>query len=683
MFYDLAAKYNTSKIREFSDLADVTTFGFRGEALSSLCALSNMIINTRHANVDCGTRLELDHRGEIVSKTPCARSIGTTITLTNIFATLPVRKREFVKNIKKEFTQMCQIMQGYCLIAKGIRIICTNTSKKGVKSILMSTHGVQSYIDNISSIFGPKQRTDLIEMKMTEDDDDPVKNRFKLEGWISSCSHGSGRSSKDRQFFYVNSRPCEPKQVIKVVNEMYHKYNANQSPFVFLNVVIDSQQVDVNLTPDKRQVLVNNEKILIEVIKSTLINTFGAIPSTFSMQNINVSQINSFKNDSEITSSDDERSQGNEEQNCKPDAKRFSNMLSQWKATGQTSEPNQTPKPSSKRKAETDEVYVRSTKLRSIQQFLTQLPGNEKTKSISDDETSDIEFQTVCDVVKLNTTNPPLQTFKLDQVDSPASNTKDIKNNQPFISSPFKSNTTIDDDESDSEITILDCETPNTSTVISKAVITINTSIDQIKSLMHLEANATQRAAEVRTKSLERLRFKATIDPSKNKVAEQELQTEIHKSDFRRMQIIGQFNLGFIITRLDDDLFIIDQHASDEKYNFETLQQTTQLQYQLMVNPQALHLTAVDEMVLIDNLQVFEMNGFRFDIDEKAEATKRCRLVGKPFSKNWEFGKEDIDELLFMLHVSNVFYLFVKPISFSFSQTVILSLKETKKNEDT
>lgn len=49
------------------------------------------------------------------------------------------------------------------------------------------------------------------------------------------------------------------------------------------------------------------------------------------------------------------------------------------------------------------------------------------------------------------------------------------------------------------------------------------------------------------------------------------------------MQIIGQFNQGFIITRLDSDLFIIDQHASDEKYNFETLQQNTVLKNQKLI----------------------------------------------------------------------------------------------------
>ena len=115
------------------------------------------------------------------------------------------------------------------------------------------------------------------------------------------------------------------------------------------------------------------------------------------------------------------------------------------------------------------------------------------------------------------------------------------------------------------------------------------------------------------------------------------------------MDIFGQFNLGFIIVGLFGDLFIVDQHATDEKYNFETLQQKTIIKSQKMVVPQNLELTYVNESILIDNLEIFQKNGFDFEIDENAPATKRIKLVSLPMSKNWTFGKEDIDELLFMI----------------------------------
>lgn len=71
-FIQIAAKYHTSKLREFTDLECVETFGFRGEALSSLCALSNMVITTRHRSSEYGTRLELNEHGAITKKEICA-----------------------------------------------------------------------------------------------------------------------------------------------------------------------------------------------------------------------------------------------------------------------------------------------------------------------------------------------------------------------------------------------------------------------------------------------------------------------------------------------------------------------------------------------------------------------------------------------------------------------------------
>lgn len=68
-------------------------------------------------------------------------------------------------------------------------------------------------------------------------------------------------------------------------------------------------------------------------------------------------------------------------------------------------------------------------------------------------------------------------------------------------------------------------------------------------------------------------------------------------------------------------------------------------------SPQQLELTGVNEQILMDNIDVFKKNGFTFDINEEALPTKRVKLLTIPMSKNWVFGKEDIEELLFMLRV--------------------------------
>lgn len=145
------------------------------------------------------------------------------------------------------------------------------------------------------------------------------------------------------------------------------------------------------------------------------------------------------------------------------------------------------------------------------------------------------------------------------------------------------------------------------------------------------------------------VKFFSQINPSQNESAENELRRELQKDSFKRMIILGQFNLGFIITKLGPDLFIVDQHATDEKYNFETLQLNTKIQNQKLVVPQSLNLTVEKEELFLHYAHIIRENGFDFVVDENEKATNRIKLTSVPLSKNWIFGKEDIDEILFIL----------------------------------
>ncbi|KAH8321618.1 hypothetical protein KR074_010509, partial [Drosophila pseudoananassae] len=727
----MTAKYHTSKIREFVDLLGVETFGFRGEALSSLCALSDMVIQTRHKSTEVGLKVELDHEGKIKKRTPCARGIGTTVTLSNLFVTLPVRRRDFTRNIKKEFTKMCQILQAYCLVTKGVRILCSNQTPKGAKTVVLQTHGAQDVLANISAVFGARQVADLVPLKSpfekgdlseaglradleasadaadttltqfsAEDVERLNQADFQLEGYISSCRHGAGRSSRDRQYFFVNSRPCDPKNIAKVMNEIYHRYNVQQQPFIYLNIVTARSDVDVNLTPDKRQLLINNERILLLALKKSLLDTFGQTPSTFQMQNttiVSMFEPKTVKKEEKVEEANESSNtiQEEEEDNLVPitSTQRFMDVLTQWRRTGDTQ--GTAPKASIKRRCtEAEELASRNKKMQKIQDFLTQEPPKEQSEEESvggDQETSkDHKEQSTLNNSFLNLkelekeseaydllTQPVKAANVVCKVLTPLKNRRSIAEFKPKekteiksseksetksdsilnleVEAPLLSQSTDATEEDDCEDAIelptrieFDKEEEDPNQSMSKyATGEIRTSLEEIASKMKAHEQE-QRERRSRAK-LQRLRFKSEINPNQNNNAEAELQREIGKEDFVRMDIIGQFNLGFIIVKLEDDLFIVDQHATDEKYNFETLQRTTQLEYQRLTVPQSLDLTAVNEMVLIDHLAVFEKNGFKFEINHDAPATKKIKLLGKPHSKRWEFGKEDIDELIFML----------------------------------
>ena len=154
----------------------------------------------------------------------------------------------------------------------------------------------------------------------------------------------------------------------------------------------------------------------------------------------------------------------------------------------------------------------------------------------------------------------------------------------------------------------------------------------------------------------------ATPDPQ---TAEERLSLTVSKNDFARMRIIGQFNLGFIIairpahqlaepdktSTLQDEVFIIDQHASDEKYNFERLQATTIVQNQRLVQPKLLDLTAVEEEIIIENQDALVKNGFLIEVDEGGDSPvgQRCSVVSLPMSREVTFSTRDLEELLILL----------------------------------
>ncbi|VDO81279.1 unnamed protein product [Heligmosomoides polygyrus] len=96
------------------------------------------------------------------------------------------------------------------------------------------------------------------------------------------------------------------------------------------------------------------------------------------------------------------------------------------------------------------------------------------------------------------------------------------------------------------------------------------------------------------------------------------------KSEFIKMSVVGQFNKGFIITRLRDHLFLVDQHASDEKYNFERFQRKARVETQRLIHPQPLDLGAVQASALRDNLSIMEANGFGFEFKESGKRWLHC-----------------------------------------------------------
>ena len=112
---------------------------------------------------------------------------------------------------------------------------------------------------------------------------DYSSHNVRVCGVISSGAWGQGRSSPDRQFYYINGRPCDLKQVSRAINEVYKSFNTHQSPLAVLDFQIPPESVDINVSPDKRTIFVHSETNLIAALRTALEEFFAPSRSSYAV----------------------------------------------------------------------------------------------------------------------------------------------------------------------------------------------------------------------------------------------------------------------------------------------------------------------------------------------------------------------------------------------------------------
>jgi len=687
-FQALTLKHHTSKLRDFDDLTYVQTFGFRGEALSSLCAMGHLTVSTRHSSQPVGTQLSFDHDGKIVSQESNPRPVGTTLTLRNIFVTMPVRLKEFQRNLKREFAKMVKVLQAYCIISTGVRISCSN-SVKNKRTVLLSSSGGDALDKQIVDVFGSAQMATLKEIRTVRPSLELWQSfnlrgevfveslPFEVKGYVSTCVHGKGRSAPDRQFYFVNGRPCDPLKVSKLVNEVYHSFNRYQNPFVVMDIRSQTaESVDVNLTPDKRKILLENENVLLAVIKASLMEIFDSAATSFTVNNIPLSAaFAAKKNGDDAEENAEVVSESTVNDGTSNNSKVSFNALRTMFGSSGSNKTSSIESPPAAKKART--MTSRQEKISNFVSYETK-----RTSSVS----STLGQENVPEKLSSSTSENPGPVFQI--------YTKQSESISAGEKSDVKSNDhEMDTDEADENVIVVEDEMPARDKDDKSRCAELQFSMEKLR------ISIGENCGKKRLGDQDRFRrFLANINPEQNSTAEQELEKEIKKTDFERMRIYGQFNLGFIIAGLPakagsfqenennaenfdaeevEDLFIIDQHATDEKYNFERLQQTEKLQAQKLAVPQKLDLPPTSRSLLLSNMDTFTANGFQFDVTEeeekadertemeadelakevddrdKADERATIKLTTIPISRNWTFGKQDIEELLFMLGESD------------------------------
>ncbi|KAK4157251.1 hypothetical protein C8A00DRAFT_29815 [Chaetomidium leptoderma] len=284
----IALKHYTSKLSSYDDLSELQTFGFRGEALSSLCALSRFsVVTCTQQEAPRATRLEFETSGKLKSTSVVSGQRGTTVIIEDLFRNLPVRRRELERNIKREWGKVINLLNQYACVQTGVKFTVSQQPTKGKRMILFSTKGNPTTRENIINVFGVKTMSALISMDLklalTPTTGPLNKGKARAEGsatevrvlgHVSRPTHGEGRQTPDRQMLYVNGRPCGLPQFAKVFNEVYRSYNASQSPFIFADIQLDTHLYDVNVSPDKRTILLHDQGQMLDNLRESLIELF-------------------------------------------------------------------------------------------------------------------------------------------------------------------------------------------------------------------------------------------------------------------------------------------------------------------------------------------------------------------------------------------------------------------------
>lgn len=228
---------------------------------------------------------------------------GTTVSVENLFQNLPVRRRELERNIKREWGKVISLLNQYACIQTGVKFTVSQTPNKGKRIVLFSTKANKTTRENIVNVFGAKTISALVtldlklELEATSgssqrwtNQEDGGSKEILVKGYVSRPNHGEGRQTPDRQMFYVNSRPCGLPQFAKVFNEVYKSFNSSQSPFIFADIQLDTHLYDVNVSPDKRTILLHDQTRMLDNLRDSLTELFENQEYTMP-----VSQIATFK----------------------------------------------------------------------------------------------------------------------------------------------------------------------------------------------------------------------------------------------------------------------------------------------------------------------------------------------------------------------------------------------------
>ncbi len=252
-------RHATSKIIDANDLLSISSLGFRGEALSSICAVSSVEVITKEKQNLTGLRYVIEGSKEI-ELSDIGAPDGTTIIVRDLFFNVPVRKK-FLKSPATEGGYIAEMMEHLALSHPEIAI---NFIMNG--RVIFSTSGSNDIKEVIYRIYGKDIKDRLLSINTSNE-------YITINGFILKPE--INKSNRSFENFFINGRYVQCDIVSKAVEEGYKNFlMQHKFPFVFLYLTINPKDIDVNVHPSKMMIRLNNQEkiygIIVDLIKNTL-----------------------------------------------------------------------------------------------------------------------------------------------------------------------------------------------------------------------------------------------------------------------------------------------------------------------------------------------------------------------------------------------------------------------------
>jgi len=259
-------RHSTSKIQQAEDLFSLHTMGFRGEALASICAVSEVELRTMRSGDTMGTRIVITG-SKVEAQEPVACAVGSTMTVKKLFFNVPAR-RKFLKSDNVEMSHIIHEFERLALVNPNIEFELRHNDTV-VHQLLKG-----SFKQRIVELFGKSLDKQLVPIES-------ATSLVKVSGFVSRPENARKRGAL--QYLMVNGRNMRHPYFHKAVMMCYDQLiPSDHQPNYFINFEVDPDSIDVNIHPTKNEIKFENEQPIWQILSATIkegLGKFNAVPS--------------------------------------------------------------------------------------------------------------------------------------------------------------------------------------------------------------------------------------------------------------------------------------------------------------------------------------------------------------------------------------------------------------------